>query len=301
MAQQLIHRARCRPRGARHKHGGRAATRFETHATACHMPVMTSRHPRRRSRARALRTVAFACCPISGRAAMSAAHVRVVLAALFLIGAKAATVYVPIVYSRAVDALAPKGAHAMIAVPVALIVGYGLLRIASSGFGELRDAVFAAVQQRAVRRVALRDLRAPAPAVAALPPRPADRRAVARHRPRHQGHRERAAARRVQHPADAAGGACWSPAILWRMFDWRYALLTLVAVGVYISLHARLHQLARALPPHHERDRQRGADQGARQPAELRDGQVFRQRGARGRAATTMRWRATSAPRCAAR
>ncbi len=43
-----------------------------------------------------------------------------------------------------VDALAPKGTAALTAIPVALIVGYGLLRIGSAGFGELRDAVFAA-------------------------------------------------------------------------------------------------------------------------------------------------------------
>jgi ATP-binding cassette subfamily B protein len=40
-------------------------------------------------------------------------------------------------------------------VPVSLIVGYGLLRLFSTLFGELRDAVFAKVTQRAIRRVAL--------------------------------------------------------------------------------------------------------------------------------------------------
>eukprot|EP01035_Chromulina_nebulosa_P064441 gene64441-88125_t len=43
----------------------------------------------------------------------------------------------------------------LLVVPAALIVAYGLLRICASGFGEMRDAVFAAVQQRTVRRVAL--------------------------------------------------------------------------------------------------------------------------------------------------
>ena len=71
-------------------------------------------------------------------------------------------------------------------------------------------------------------------------------------------------------------------AMLWRLFDWRYALVTCWRSRCYLCLHVRLHQLAGALPPRDERDRQRGEDQGARQPAELRDGQVFRQRGARG-------------------
>ena len=66
--------------------------------------------------------------------------------------AKVATVYVPILYSHAVDRLAhPAG---VLAVPAALIVGYALVRIAAAAFGELRDAVFAAVQMRASRVVA---------------------------------------------------------------------------------------------------------------------------------------------------
>jgi ATP-binding cassette, subfamily B, heavy metal transporter len=57
--------------------------------------------------------------------------------------------------------LAPKGvgtadaAAALLVVPVALIAGYGLLRVASSLFGELRSALFARVQARAARRIAL--------------------------------------------------------------------------------------------------------------------------------------------------
>ncbi|HTW68364.1 MAG TPA: ABC transporter transmembrane domain-containing protein, partial [Acetobacteraceae bacterium] len=93
-------------------------------------------------------------------------QVRVAAAGAFLLLAKGATVLLPIVYGRAVDALAPQGragghllpGHlpgAPLTVPAALIVAYGLLRFGSTGFGELRDAVFAAVQQRAARRLAL--------------------------------------------------------------------------------------------------------------------------------------------------
>jgi ATP-binding cassette subfamily B protein len=81
---------------------------------------------------------------------------RVVIAVACLVASKAANVLVPIAYARAVDALAPKeGTAALLAVPVALVIGYGLLRVASSGFGELRNAVFAKVQARAARRIAL--------------------------------------------------------------------------------------------------------------------------------------------------
>ncbi len=80
-------------------------------------------------------------------------RVRVVLAVVLLVCAKAANVLVPLAYARAVDALTPKGAE-MVALPIALVVGYGLLRMASSAFGELRSAVFAKVQARAARRIA---------------------------------------------------------------------------------------------------------------------------------------------------
>jgi ABC-type multidrug transport system fused ATPase/permease subunit len=83
-------------------------------------------------------------------------RLRVVGALLLLAAAKAANVLVPIAYARAVDALAPQsGAGAVITVPIALLVGYGLLRVMSSALGELRNAVFSKVQARAGRRVAL--------------------------------------------------------------------------------------------------------------------------------------------------
>jgi ATP-binding cassette subfamily B protein len=83
-------------------------------------------------------------------------RLRVVGALLLLAAAKAANVLVPIAYARAVDALAPQsGAGAVVAVPIALLVGYGLLRVMASALGELRNAVFSKVQARAGRRVAL--------------------------------------------------------------------------------------------------------------------------------------------------
>ena len=79
---------------------------------------------------------------------------RVVLALLLLVLAKLTNVAVPLLLKEIVDALdKPK---AMLLVPVSLVVGYGLLRLFSTLFGELRDAVFAKVTQRAIRRVALK-------------------------------------------------------------------------------------------------------------------------------------------------
>ncbi len=79
---------------------------------------------------------------------------RVALALTMLILAKLANVAVPLVFKHIVDALGQQ--HALLAVPIMLVVGYGVLRMFSTLFGELRDAVFAKVTQRAIRRVALR-------------------------------------------------------------------------------------------------------------------------------------------------
>ncbi len=89
-----------------------------------------------------------------------ATRARVVGAMLFLIAAKLATVMVPIYYARSIDVLSHHAGRAQVlVVPAALILAYGGLRIASGAFGELRDAVFARVKQRIVRRVSLQTFR----------------------------------------------------------------------------------------------------------------------------------------------
>ena len=82
------------------------------------------------------------------------AKARILAALVLMTAAKVATVYIPIVYGQIVDAL-DVGENAIIAVPVALIIGFGALRVLSIAFAELRDAVFTKVAQRAIRDVAL--------------------------------------------------------------------------------------------------------------------------------------------------
>ena len=87
---------------------------------------------------------------------------RVFLALSCLVLAKVAVVGVPILLKHIVDALAatPAGTRAGLALgPVALVVAYGALRLASSLFGELREFFFARVTQSAVRTLALRTFR----------------------------------------------------------------------------------------------------------------------------------------------
>ncbi|MDD2704512.1 MAG: ABC transporter ATP-binding protein/permease [Acidocella sp.] len=79
-------------------------------------------------------------------------RVRLVLASIAMVLAKVATVYVPVLYGRAVDHLSHQAGP--LAIPAAIIVAYALVRVAAAGFGELRDALFAAVQMRASRVVA---------------------------------------------------------------------------------------------------------------------------------------------------
>lgn len=79
---------------------------------------------------------------------------RVVIALSLLILAKLANVSVPLVLKEIVDAL--DSSRAELVLPVFLLLGYGALRLSSTLFGELRDAIFAKVTQRAIRRVANR-------------------------------------------------------------------------------------------------------------------------------------------------
>jgi ATP-binding cassette subfamily B protein len=81
-------------------------------------------------------------------------RLRVVLALTFLIAGKLVNITIPLLYKHAVDALSG-GQPAIIAVPVATILAYGLARVTSQAFNELRNSVFAKVAQRAVRRIAL--------------------------------------------------------------------------------------------------------------------------------------------------
>lgn len=78
---------------------------------------------------------------------------RVSLALACLLGAKLANVAVPIVFKHIIDALT--GSRALLVLPLALLLLYGLLRFGTSLFIELREMLFARVTQRVVRHVAL--------------------------------------------------------------------------------------------------------------------------------------------------
>ena len=105
----------------------------------------------RRSSLRTLRKVV----PYLWPADQKSVKYRVVLAMVVLILAKLIAVYTPVLYKGAVDALAGEGVPPLALGAVGLTVAYGVARVLTNGFQQLRDAVFAPVTQRALRGLAL--------------------------------------------------------------------------------------------------------------------------------------------------
>lgn len=82
---------------------------------------------------------------------------RVILAVLCLLVAKVASLGTPPILGYAVDTLTDisNGINMYILIPLALIVSYGLVRISSTFFGELRNAIFSKVTQKAITQITL--------------------------------------------------------------------------------------------------------------------------------------------------
>jgi len=86
---------------------------------------------------------------------------RVVMAVAMLALAKVIAVGTPLIYKAAVDGLAGVGvsqanpAWILALGAIGLTIAYGLARVMTVGFQQLRDAVFARVGQRALRQLAL--------------------------------------------------------------------------------------------------------------------------------------------------
>ena len=83
--------------------------------------------------------------------------IRVILAILCLVLSKATNLITPPILGRAVDSLTElsQGLNMYTLVPLSLIVAYGLARVATKLFGELRNAVFSKVSQHAIRQLTL--------------------------------------------------------------------------------------------------------------------------------------------------
>ncbi|MFN7664735.1 MAG: ABCB family ABC transporter ATP-binding protein/permease [Inhella sp.] len=84
---------------------------------------------------------------------------RVALALGFMLGAKLATVGVPLLLKKIVDQLDAAQANPLFVLPVGLLVAYGALRLCTSLFTELRELVFAKATEGAARAISLQVFR----------------------------------------------------------------------------------------------------------------------------------------------
>ena len=165
---------------------------------------------------------------------------RVLVALALLVLAKVANVYVPILYKHAVDALGtPQGQVA--AVPVALILAYGVARVLAQAFGEIRDAIFAPVGQRAIRNLALQVFGH----LHGL--------SLRYHLERQTGGLSRVIERGTQGMEFLIRFTTFNilptlleiamvGAILWRLYDWRFTAVTLGVIAGYIVFTVMLSE-----------------------------------------------------------
>ena len=158
---------------------------------------------------------------------------RVLIALTFLASAKVANVGVPLVLKSVVDALTP--GQQVLALPFALLVAYGALRLSTVLFAELRDVVFVRVTQRAIRRVALTVFRH----LHSL--------SLRFHLERQTGGVSRDIERGTRGISTLLSFMLFSiipvilefslvAVVLLTRFDWRFAAITFAAVAVYIFL-----------------------------------------------------------------
>ena len=171
---------------------------------------------------------------------------RVLIALAFLVAAKLANVGVPLVLKQIVDSLDPQ--TAVLAVPLALLAAYGLLRLSTTLFAELRDVVFVRVAQRAIRRVALTVFRH----LHSL--------SLRFHLERQTGGVSRDIERGTRGISTLLSYMLFSiipvilefglvAAVLLAKFDWRFAAVTFGAVAIYITFTILRHRMAHGDPP----------------------------------------------------
>ena len=158
---------------------------------------------------------------------------RIVLATICLVLAKVSNVYAPLFFKDAIDALENKPELA-IAAPLGIIFAYGLVRIGATLFGEIREALFAAVAQGAIRGVGLDVFRH------------LHNLSLRFHLERRTGGLSRAIERGVKAIETLLRFAVFSVlptifeiivvlAILWNMLDWRFAAVTAATIIIYVT------------------------------------------------------------------
>lgn len=162
---------------------------------------------------------------------------RVLLALICLILSKLANVTTPIFFKQLVDL---SGKPALLALlPVGLLLAYGLARVLTQTFGELRDALFAPVAQRAIRKVALETFRH------------LHQLSLRFHLDRRTG----SLSRIIDRGAKGIEFLCFFllfnvlptvfeiamvAGILWWLYGWPFALVTVATISIYVFYTVRL-------------------------------------------------------------
>lgn len=158
---------------------------------------------------------------------------RVLFAMCALVGAKITNVYIPIIYRDAVDILGSVSGE-LIALPLGLLLGYGGARILGVSFEQLREALFARVTYRAMRRAALNVFHH----LHAL--------SLRFHLERRTGGLSRVIERGVKGIEFVLGFTIFNIlptileilmvcAVLWNFFDFWFAAVTFCTIGLYIA------------------------------------------------------------------
>ena len=159
---------------------------------------------------------------------------RVVLALLALVATKFVAILAPILQAWAVDDLADSGVPEFALGAIGLTIAYGLARIATNGFQQIRDALFAKVAQRALRRLALETFEH------------IHRLSLRYHITRKTGGLSRIIERGVKGVEFLLRYLVFSTgplvlelvligaAIFWKLQDWRYVGIILATIAVYV-------------------------------------------------------------------
>ena len=159
---------------------------------------------------------------------------RVVLALIALVATKFIAILAPILQAWAVDDLAGDGVHEFALGAIGLTVAYGFARISTNGFQQIRDALFAKVAQRALRRLALETFEH------------IHRLSMRYHITRKTGGLSRIIERGVKGVEFLLRYLVFSTGplalelifigtvIFWKLQDWRYVGVILATIGIYV-------------------------------------------------------------------
>ena len=159
---------------------------------------------------------------------------RVALAILALVAAKAIAILGPILQAWAVDDLAGENVPNIALGAIGLTVAYAFARIATNGFQQIRDSLFAKVAQRALRRLALETFEH------------IHRLSMRYHITRKTGGLSRVIERGVKGVEFLLRYLVFSTgplllelifislAIFWKLQDWRYVGIILATIGIYV-------------------------------------------------------------------